>query len=112
VYNYDANPDSFDALVILGQFDPDSIWLAKAGNNLVISVAGNVDQITVSDWFANSQNQLDQIRLDQYYLDNQKVDQLVEAMAIYSPNFAAEGTIDEAVAIELTGIMNDSWTLI
>ncbi|HEX4427124.1 MAG TPA: calcium-binding protein, partial [Terriglobales bacterium] len=60
------------------------LWFQKSNNDLLISLLGTQDRITVDNWFSANSAQLAEIKLsDGSMLDN-SVAQLVQAMATYS----------------------------
>ncbi|MFZ1180334.1 MAG: calcium-binding protein [Herbaspirillum sp.] len=70
-----------------------NLWLTKTGNDLLISVMGGSDRITVKDWYANNgaDNQIERIETaDGLTLYNTDVEQLVQAMAAFAPPAAAQ----------------------
>ncbi|TIT85192.1 MAG: hypothetical protein E5W55_32955, partial [Mesorhizobium sp.] len=42
--------------------DTNELWFAQQGNNLVISVLGTTDKVTISNWFAGPGNVVETIK--------------------------------------------------
>lgn len=58
------------------------LWFAQQGNNLVVSVLGTTDKVTVSNWFAGSGNVVETIKSgDGKVLHSSDIATLVAAMA-------------------------------
>src|SRR5690606_1691877 len=56
IYNEDtadrSNPDSHDRLVFKSGVALEDVSYVRSGNNLVLSITGTSDSVTVSNWFA------------------------------------------------------------
>ncbi len=63
---------------------PKNLWFKQSGQDLLISVMGSNDDVTVSGWFANSSNTLEEIVTETGWTIDSQVSQLVQAMATYS----------------------------
>ncbi|PKU21458.1 beta strand repeat-containing protein [Telmatospirillum siberiense] len=63
----------------------DQLWFTQSGNDLQIDVMGSSSEVTVSNWFAGTGNQLSEITAGGLKIDGQ-IAQLVQAMAVYSAN--------------------------
>jgi len=59
------------------------LWLLRSGNSLQIDLLGTASEVTISNWYAATGNQLQEITAGGLKLDSQ-VAQLVQAMAVYS----------------------------
>ncbi|MCU7904911.1 MAG: RTX toxin, partial [Candidatus Thiodiazotropha sp. (ex Epidulcina cf. delphinae)] len=108
IYNYDTQADSID----VARFDDVSVedlWFSRSGNNLQITVAGTDDQVTVSNWYSNTNYQLDSIEVGASALLNNQVDQLVSAMAAYSVPSGAGNVIPQDVQDELQPVIAATW---
>ena len=64
-----------------------SLWFSKTGNDLLISAVGTSNQITVQNWFANTNSQIETIYADGsgVKLQSSAVAGLVGAMAGFAP---------------------------
>lgn len=66
--------------------DWNELWFAQQGNNLVISVLGTTDKVTISNWFAGPGNVVETIKSgDGKVLNHSDVASLVAAMAGFTP---------------------------
>lgn len=72
-------------LDFVGGITNENLWFQQSGNDLNIDLLGTSTQVDVSNWFANSTNQLQEISAGGLKIDTQ-VSQLVQAMATYSGN--------------------------
>ncbi len=108
INNYDTRADSVD----VAQFDDVSIedlWFSRSGNNLQITVAGTDDQVTVNNWYSNTNYQLDSIEAGASELLNNQVEQLVSAMASYSVPSGAGSVVPQDVKDELQSVIAAAW---
>jgi hypothetical protein len=60
------------------------LWFKQAGNDLIVSILGSQDQITVSNWFSTNTSRLQEFELASGLKLDSGVAQLVQAMATYS----------------------------
>ncbi|CDX34669.1 Outer membrane adhesin like proteiin [Mesorhizobium plurifarium] len=73
--------------------DANELWFAQQGNNLVISVLGTTDKVTVSNWFAGPGNVVETIKSgDGKVLNQSDVATLVAAMAGFDPATSPTGS--------------------
>jgi len=108
VNNYDANAASVDT----AQFEDvtiEDLWFSRSGNDLQITVAGTDDQVAISNWYSNSNYQVDRLETGFSVLLNSQVEQLVSAMASYSVPSGAGNVIPQDVKDELQPILVDTW---
>jgi Ca2+-binding RTX toxin-like protein len=62
------------------------LWFSQSGSNLLISVVGTSDSITVVNWFSGVANHVETISAgDGFTLDESRVQTLVSAMAALTP---------------------------
>lgn len=64
------------------------LWFKQSGNDLLISVMGTQDQVTVAGWFSSSAAKLSEIKTADGSMIDSGLTQLVQAMATYSTNHA------------------------
>ena len=108
VNNYDANAASVDTT----QFEDvtiEDLWFSRSGNDLQITVSGTDDQVAISNWYSNSNYQVDRLETGSSVLLNSQVEQLVSAMASYSVPSGAGNGIPQDVKDELQPILVDTW---
>ncbi|MER8577678.1 hypothetical protein NKG95_02885 [Mesorhizobium sp. M1423] len=73
--------------------DANELWFSQQGNDLVISVLGTTDKVTVSNWFAGPGNVVETIKSgDGKVLNHSDVATLVAAMAGFDPATSPGGT--------------------
>ncbi len=108
INNYDTSTSSTDTLTLLDA-NRENIWFSHSGNNLVITVAGTTDQVTVTNWYGGTSYQLDTFTVSGCALQNTAVDQLVSAMAAYAVPYGAGNDIPQAVQDALAPVISATW---
>ena len=83
---------SGDDLLAFAGMDPTSLWFAQAGDNLVISHLGATDSVTVSDWFASVDAQIETITASDgaAVLHAGDVNSLISQMAAFSAQVGSD----------------------
>ena len=108
VSNYDTQADNVD-VTRFEDVSYEDLWFSRSGNNLQITVAGTDDQVTVNNWYSNTNYQLDSIEVGASVLLNNQVDQLVSAMAAYSVPSGAGNVIPQDVKDGLQPVIAATW---
>jgi Ca2+-binding RTX toxin-like protein len=73
--------------------DWNELWFAQQGNNLVVSVLGTTDKVTISNWFAGPGNVVETIKSgDGKVLHSSDVATMVAAMAGFDPATSPTGS--------------------
>lgn len=88
--NYDAWSEDIDRLSLEG-IASDDLSFSRQWSNLVIDVVSTGDKVTVKNWFRGEKYQLDLIETSDLILQNDQVNQLVNAMAVFhaQPGFGS-----------------------
>lgn len=88
----------------------DQLWFARSGNDLVVSIIGRDEDVQIKDWYAGTGNQLEQFRTSEgAVLYQNQVDQLVAAMASFSPLASGEYTLPPDYSTQLEPVIAASW---
>ncbi|VVE15732.1 Bifunctional hemolysin/adenylate cyclase [Pandoraea terrae] len=110
IFNHDAGENKSDVLQFAFNVASDQIWFRRAGDDLEISVVGTRDGATVRNWYAGEAFHLDQIKsADRKTLTDSQVDQLVSAMAAFSPPVAGQSTLPDDYRTALAPVLAASW---
>jgi len=92
IINDDASNETTDVLVFDRTIGEEDLWFERVGDNLSVSVLNSVDSVLFSGWYADAADRIDAFVLaDRTTLTSSDVDQLVSAMAGFSP--AAVGSL-------------------
>ena len=95
----------FDATV-----SNDQLWFTKTGNNLEVSIIGTTDKLTMTNWYLGNQYHVEQFKTSngKTLLDSQ-VQNLVSAMAAFSPPAAGQTTLPANYATSLSPVIVANW---
>ncbi len=101
---------SSDTLSFATGIDHDQLWFSQAGDDLVVSVIGTTDSVTVSDWYASTNNHVATITSsDGYALNNSSVQVLVDAMAAMTPPPVGQTDLTASEQTTLNPVLAASW---
>jgi len=88
----------------------DQLWFTQNGNDLVVNVIGTADQVTVTEWYASTNNQVAKIETsDGFFLANTMVDNLVSAMAGMTPPPVGQTNLSAAEQTQLNSVIAANW---
>ncbi|MCU7806252.1 MAG: hypothetical protein KZQ73_00035 [Candidatus Thiodiazotropha sp. (ex Semelilucina semeliformis)] len=88
----------------------DQLWFERSGDDLVMSVIGATDKVSIQNWYQSPSNQIEQINAsDGMSLTNTNLDQLVSAMAAFSAPSVGEMTLPTNVQEELQPVIATVW---
>ena len=87
------------------------IWLRKVSNNLEVSIIGTSDKMTISNWCLGAQYHVEEFKTsDGRTLLDRQVQNLVQAMAGFSPPAAGQTTLSQSYADSLSLVIAANWT--
>ncbi|MBK8186313.1 MAG: hypothetical protein IPK77_03155 [Cellvibrio sp.] len=92
-----------------GSVDLENLWFSRSGNNLIISQVGTVDNVTVTNWYSGASYQLDKIEVADAVLLSSQVNQLVTAMASFSPPVGVGATYSQEMEAQLLPLLSNTW---
>lgn len=88
----------------------DQLWFVKSGNNLDVSIIGTSDKLTMTSWYLGSQYHVEQFKTsDGKTLLDSQVQNLVSAMAAFSPPAAGQTTLSATYAASLNPVIAANW---
>lgn len=89
---------------------PKSLWFSRQGDDLVIDVlGGSTDSITIQDWYASPDQQLDEIQAGGSVLHADAVDDLVDAMAAFGAPVDGEIELTPAQWDDVNAAIAANW---
>jgi VCBS repeat-containing protein len=95
----------FDATVATNQ-----LWFVRVGNNLEVSIIGTTDKFVMTNWYLGSQYHVEQFRSgDGKTLLDSQVQNLVSAMAAFTPPAAGVTTLPANYATTLQPVLAANW---
>ncbi|MAT64745.1 MAG: hypothetical protein CMN57_03785 [Gammaproteobacteria bacterium] len=111
----DADPDTHgvttDSLEFGNDISHDQLWFTREEQDLLISIVGTADQIGVQGWYQGETYQIDQVVAgDGQVLLNDQVDQLVQAMAAFTPPPSGELELSPQLQGQLEPALAAAWS--
>lgn len=105
-----ADSDGSADLLVFGQdIDPLDLWFSRSSADLVISVIGAGDRVTLKGWFSFASNRVDQFQLaDGQHMEASDVQQLVGAMA-FSAAPSSLSALTAAQQASVTAAIDAAW---
>jgi len=112
IYDSDGTVGNQDQLLLDGAINADQVWLAKSGNDLVVSVIGTTDKVTINSWYLGGLYQVESIVAggNAKTLSAANVQNLVNAMASFTPPAAGQTTLPANYQTALNSVIAANWT--
>jgi Ca2+-binding RTX toxin-like protein len=106
----DATAGNADVALFGPDIATDQLWFRQSGNNLEVSVIGTSDKFTLSNWYLGNQYHVEQFRTgDGRLLSDSNVQNLVQAMATFSPPAAGQTTLPPNYQSSLNSVIAANW---
>jgi Ca2+-binding RTX toxin-like protein len=110
VYDYDTTAGNTDAASFGTDIAADQLWFRRVGSNLEVSVIGSADKFSVSNWYSGSAYHVEQFKTsDGKTLLDSQVQNLVDAMAAFSPPAAGQTTLPASYQSSLNTVIAANW---
>ena len=105
-----TNSGATDTVALGTTVAPDQLWFTQNGTDLVVSVLGSTENLTVKDWFNGLTNQVSAfVAGNGQTLAGSNVEQLVQAMAAFSPPTSSQIAYTTAEATNLDPVIAATW---
>jgi Ca2+-binding RTX toxin-like protein len=89
----------------------EQLWFRRVSNNLEASIIGTTDKLVVANWYLGSQYRVETFEAsDGQVLLSSQVQNLVQAMAAFSPPAAGQTTLPASYQTALSPVIAASWT--
>lgn len=106
----DTTAGNADVALFGSDIATDQLWFRQAGNNLEVSVIGTSDKFTLNNWYLGNQYHVEQFRTsDGHLLSDSNVQNLVQAMASFSPPAAGQTTLPPNYQSSLGSVIAANW---
>jgi Ca2+-binding RTX toxin-like protein len=106
----DSASGNVDVLAFLTGISREQIWFRKVGNDLEASVIGTGDRATLQNWYLGSAYRVERFRTsDGATLVESRVQNLVSAMAAFSPPPLGQTTLSAATLNSLAPVLAANW---
>ncbi|WP_426390470.1 calcium-binding protein [Variovorax sp. R-27] len=109
-YDYDTVAGNSDSTQFGSGVSAEQLWFTKSGNDLSVSIIGTIDQLTISNWYASGSYRVEQFKTsDGKVLLDSQVQNLVDAMAAFSPPAAGQTTLPSSYQSSLNTVIAANW---
>jgi Ca2+-binding RTX toxin-like protein len=110
IYDVDSTAGNSDLLRFGSGIAADQLWFRQMGNNLEVSIIGTADKVTIANWYQGSGNHVETLELasGSQLLDSQ-VQNLVSAMASFSPPAMGQTTLPPSYQTSLAPVIAANW---
>ncbi len=107
----DAAVGNTDTLLFssIGTASTDQLWFRHVADDLEISVIGTANKVIVDDWYLGTQHHVEKIQAASKVLLDTKVENLVNAMAAFTPPTSGQTTLPPAYATALAPVIAANW---
>ncbi len=106
----DTTAGNADVAGFLAGIATDQLWFRHVSNDLEVSIIGTSDKLTIQNWYSGSAYHVEQFNTaDKHTLLDTKVENLVQAMAAFSPPAAGQTTLPPAYQTTLEPIIAANW---
>ena len=97
--------------VVFGEgVEVDQLWFSQVGNDLLVSIIGTSNTVLVADWYLSSNNHVAQfVTEDGATLSDADVQNLVSAMAAFSPPALGQSTLTAEEYQQLDTVIAANW---
>jgi VCBS repeat-containing protein len=110
VIEKDASAGNTDVLRFGDNVADDQIWFSRAGSDLEISFIGTDDKVIIDDWYKGSAYHVEEFQTaDGKTLLDSQVENLVSAMAAFSPPPAGQATLPQNYQDALAPVLAANW---
>ena len=89
--------------------DSTRLWFERSGGNLVVSVLGTTDQVSIVDWFNDQGAHVEQFEAGNAYLADSSVEALVAAMAAFTRPETSDISLSPEVHEDLAPTLAAAW---
>lgn len=104
----ESDPGDVD-VAVLGGRTFDQLWFRRVGEDLEVSVIGTQNRVTVERWYAGQQHHVEKFQAGSRFLLDTKVDNLVNAMAGFTPPPSGVTTLPPNYAAALNPVLAANW---
>ncbi len=99
-----------DAIIFSTGISHNQLWFNKSGNDLVMTVIGQNETMTLTDWYASATNHVGSIRSgDGYTIDEAGVQAMVQAMVSLTPPLSGQTILPTTTASQLAPALSTNW---
>ena len=103
---------SMDRVLFGDNIQISNLWFSVAGNDLLITLLGSTDKVSVHDWVTQSNTIEQYVTSDGFGLSADNVHQLVDAMAAYEPTTDGTVSLTADEQLQIDAVIAATWQLL
>jgi Ca2+-binding RTX toxin-like protein len=107
----DLTTSNVDVAGFMAGIAVEQLWFRRVTNHLEVSVVGTTDRLILQDWYSGSTYQIErfQTTTGSKTLLNSQVQNLVNAMANFTPPAIGQMTLPANYATSLSSVITANW---
>ena len=110
ISDYDNTAGNIDTAFFGIGIAADQIWLQQVGNNLEVSLIGRNDKLVINNWYLGNGYHVERFRISNgLTLTDDRVQNLVQAMASFSPPATGQTTLPSNYQTSLSSVIATNW---
>jgi len=109
IEDVDASIGNLDKLTFGTGVANDQLWFSQSGQDLVVSIIGSTDQVTIRQWSAGASHHVERITAGGKSLADTQVANLVQAMSAMTPPPIGQTTLSDAQRAQLAPVLAANW---
>ncbi|MDR6539341.1 calcium-binding protein [Variovorax soli] len=110
IVDVDSTPGNTDVVAFASNVTADQLWFRHVGNDLEVSIIGTDDKLTINNWYSGNADHVEQFQTsDGHLLVEGMVQNLVQAMASFSPPPPGQTTLSPGYQNSLATVLAASW---
>jgi Ca2+-binding RTX toxin-like protein len=110
IIDVDSTLDHQDQVLFGADIDADQVWFSQLGNDLVLSIIGTTDQLTIQNWYSGAANHIEQLISGTHLtLNASNVQYLVDAMSSLTPPVLGQTELSAAQHSQLDTVIAANW---
>ncbi|WP_199610552.1 calcium-binding protein [Flocculibacter collagenilyticus] len=109
VINNVSSGDDVDQLHFANGISQDQLWFSQQEDDLLIQIVGTQDSTLIEGWFLSGDNQVDILKVDNATLQASDVSALVNVMAAFDINPAAEASLPTNISNQVQPVLAEVW---
>lgn len=105
----DASIGNLDQLTFGTGVANDQLWFSQSGQDLVVSIIGSTDRVTIRQWAAGASRHVERITAGGKSLADTQVANLVQAMSAMTPPPIGQTTLSDSQRTQLAPVLAANW---
>jgi Ca2+-binding RTX toxin-like protein len=110
IFEHDIASGNQDTVHLHAGIQAEHLWFRRQGNDLALTIIGGTDSLTIKDYYLDPAHRIEQFKLnDGHVLTYHRVDQLVAAMAQFTPPVVGQTSLPTEYKQALVPVIAANW---